>query len=151
MEPHRLVHTGRRWYLAAWDLGRSSWRTFRVDRIQPKLSTGSRFTARKPPDGDFAVYVSRSVSYTPHPHQARITFHVPVKIAAGRIPTSLGTLEAIDEQTCMLQTQSSSLETLSVYLAFIGFDFEVHEPPELADRLRLLAERFSRAIHGANP
>ena len=22
VEPHRLVHTGRRWYLAAWDLGR---------------------------------------------------------------------------------------------------------------------------------
>ena len=32
VEPHRLVHTPRRWYLLAWDLGRGDWRTFRVDR-----------------------------------------------------------------------------------------------------------------------
>jgi hypothetical protein len=32
------VHTGRRWYLAARDVSRNSWRTFRVDRIEPKLS-----------------------------------------------------------------------------------------------------------------
>ena len=31
VEPHRLVHTGRRWYLAAWDMDRENWRTFRVD------------------------------------------------------------------------------------------------------------------------
>ena len=37
VEPHRLVHTGRRWYLAAWDLDRENWRTFRIDRIQAKL------------------------------------------------------------------------------------------------------------------
>jgi predicted DNA-binding transcriptional regulator YafY len=33
VEPHRLVHTGRRWYLAAWDRNRDDWRTFRIDRI----------------------------------------------------------------------------------------------------------------------
>src|SRR5437879_2125967 len=30
LEPHRLVHWGRRWYLVAWDRGRTGWRTFRV-------------------------------------------------------------------------------------------------------------------------
>src|SRR5271154_6956728 len=39
VEPHRLVHTGRRWYLAAWDSGRNDWRTFRVDRIEPGIVT----------------------------------------------------------------------------------------------------------------
>src|ERR1700688_2490239 len=34
VEPHRLVHTGRRWYLAAWDTDRNYWRTFRVDPIE---------------------------------------------------------------------------------------------------------------------
>jgi predicted DNA-binding transcriptional regulator YafY len=34
VEPIRLVHTDRRWYLVAWDRHRSAWRTFRVDRIQ---------------------------------------------------------------------------------------------------------------------
>ena len=39
VEPHRLVHTGRRWYLLAWDNDRHDWRTFRVDRMQPRLPT----------------------------------------------------------------------------------------------------------------
>lgn len=49
-EPYRLVHTGRRWYLMAWDRGRSDWRTFRVDRLTPKTGRGARFTpGRHPP------------------------------------------------------------------------------------------------------
>jgi predicted DNA-binding transcriptional regulator YafY len=43
-EPHRLVHTGRRWYLVAWDVDRGDWRTFRADRITPRIppAPGSR-------------------------------------------------------------------------------------------------------------
>jgi predicted DNA-binding transcriptional regulator YafY len=145
VEPHRLVHTGRRWYLAAWDLSRNNWRTFRIDRIAPKLSTGSRFVPRQPPEGDFAAYVSRSVSYAPHPHQARIVLQASVEMAAERVPPAAGTLEAVDEHTCVLHTGATSLDTLSVYLALIGFDFEVREPPELVERIRWLAERFTRA------
>ena len=33
-EPYRVVHDGRRWYLIAWDLARSDFRTFRVDRVR---------------------------------------------------------------------------------------------------------------------
>jgi predicted DNA-binding transcriptional regulator YafY len=33
IEPHRLAHTGRLWYLVAWDAERQDWRTFRVDRM----------------------------------------------------------------------------------------------------------------------
>ena len=48
VEPHALVNAGRRWYLVAYDCGRSDWRTFRVDRIEKPASTGVRFqyTAR---------------------------------------------------------------------------------------------------------
>jgi predicted DNA-binding transcriptional regulator YafY len=148
VEPHRLVHTGRRWYLVAWDLERNNWRTFRVDRIEPGLATGLRFTPRTPPDGDFAAYVSRSVSYDPHPHRAKIVLRASVEVAAERVPPAAGTLEAVDAETCMLHTGASSLDTLSVYLALIGFEFEVREPPELIERVRWLAERFSRATSG---
>jgi hypothetical protein len=33
-----------------------------------------------------------------------------------------------------------------VHLAELGFDFEVREPPELAQRVRELAGRFARAV-----
>lgn len=145
VEPHRLVHTGRRWYLAAWDLDRENWRTFRIDRIQAKISKGDRFTPRDPPDGDFAAYVSRSVSYTANQLQAKILFRASAEAASERVPPAAGIFEAIDEQSCILHTAASSLDALSVHLALVGFEFEVREPPELIERIRWLAQRFSRA------
>ena len=35
-------------------IGRSDWRTFRADRIQPRLTTGANFTPRDPPARDLA-------------------------------------------------------------------------------------------------
>lgn len=145
VEPHRLVHTGRRWYLAAWDVDRENWRTFRVDRIESRIVTGLRFTPREAPDGDFAAYVSRSVSYAPYPHRARVLLHASSEAVAERIPPAAGTLESIDASTCVLRTAANSLEMLSIHLALIGFDFEVQEPQELIDRIRSLAGRFTRA------
>jgi predicted DNA-binding transcriptional regulator YafY len=149
VEPHRLVNTGRRWYLVAWDVDRNNWRTFRVDRIEPGLSSGSRFTPRKPPDGDFAVYVSRSVGYAPYQHRATVILRVPLERAAEQIPSAVGMLEAIDEHSCQLRTGAYSLDALSVFLAMLGVDFEVREPPELIERIRWLVERFNRALASA--
>ena len=145
VEPHRLVHTGRRWYLAAWDTDRNNWRTFRVDRIEQRPVTGLRFTPRAAPDGDFAAYVSRSVSTAGYDYRAVIVFHAPLEKAAERIPAAAGKLEAVDEHTCLLRTGATSLEMLSMYLAWTGFEFEVREPPELIERMRAVADRFRRA------
>jgi len=145
VEPHRLVHTGRRWYLVAWDRGREQWRTFRVDRIERRVSPGERFAPRPAPDGDFAAYALRSVTYQAFPHQAVVRLHAPAEAVAERLPPAAGTIEALDEHTCTLHTGAQSLDTLSVYLALVGFDFEVLEPPELIERVRRLAERFGRA------
>ena len=54
--------TGRKWYLVAWDRDREDWRTFRVDRIQPPLTTSRRFAPRELPGGDAAAFVARSIS-----------------------------------------------------------------------------------------
>jgi predicted DNA-binding transcriptional regulator YafY len=105
VEPHRLVHTGRRWYLVAWDTGRADWRTFRVDRID-RPSTDRRFVPREPPAADIAA--ARSVS------SARDRY-------------------------------SDWLGGLAVYIAEIGVDFEVLDPPELVERVTVLAGRFARA------
>jgi predicted DNA-binding transcriptional regulator YafY len=145
VEPHRLVHTGRRWYLAAWDRGREQWRTFRVDRIQGRVTTGGRFAPRPAPDGDFAAYVLRSVTYQAFPYHAVVTLHAPAEAVAERLPPAAGIIEAVNERTCTLHTGATSLDSLSVYLALVGFDFEVREPAELIERVRQLSERFGRA------
>lgn len=146
VEPHRLVHTGYRWYLVAWDSGRKDWRTFRVDRIEGKLKTSTRFKPRKPPEGDFATFVSKSLSQVPYPFRARVTLQAPVDAVAKRIPQSAGVLEAIDERSCMLHTGAHSLESITIHLSMLGVDFQVHEPPELIDYIRQLTERLSRAL-----
>ena len=71
--------------------------------------------------------------------------HASYEAAAERIPSMAGILEAVDEHTCLLHTGACSLDTLSVYLALTGFDFEVQEPAELIERIRELAKRFHRA------
>jgi predicted DNA-binding transcriptional regulator YafY len=145
VEPHRLVHTGRRWYLAAWDADRNNWRTFRVDRIEQRPTTGQRFTPRKPPDGNFAAYVARSVSVGPYEYQARVIVHAPLEKVADKIAPSAGKLEAIDDHSCLLHVGASSLDWLSMYLAMIPAEFEVREPPELIGHIRALAARLQRA------
>jgi predicted DNA-binding transcriptional regulator YafY len=145
VEPHRLVHTGYRWYLVAWDLTRKDWRTFRVDRMEGKLKTSTRFKPRRPPEGDFAAFVSKSLSQVPYPFHARVTLDAPVDAVAKRIPPSAGVLEAIDERSSMLHTGSHSLEGITIHLSLLGVGFRVHEPPELIDYIRQLTDRLSRA------
>ena len=59
VEPYRLVATGRRWYLLAFDLDRDDWRTFRVDRM---TEVRARRAVRPREAPDAAAYVQRSVT-----------------------------------------------------------------------------------------
>jgi len=57
------ISWGCKWYLVGWDTERGDWRTFGVDRIEPRTSAGPRFTPRELPEGgDVAAYVARGVS-----------------------------------------------------------------------------------------
>nr|WP_042193197.1 YafY family protein [Kibdelosporangium sp. MJ126-NF4]CEL20625.1 Transcriptional regulator, DeoR family [Kibdelosporangium sp. MJ126-NF4]CTQ89537.1 Transcriptional regulator, DeoR family [Kibdelosporangium sp. MJ126-NF4] len=142
-EPHRVVHTGRRWYLVGWDIDRADWRTYRVDRLRPKIPTGPRFTPREVPE--LAGYVSRGVSTSAYRYHARIALGVSAEVAAQRIPPTTGMLEAVDEHTCLLHTGSHSLDEIVLYVGLFDFPFTVEEPPELVARVRQLAERFAQA------
>ena len=144
-EPHRLVHTGRRWYLLAWDPARDGWRTFRADRIRAPEVTGPRFAPREAPGGDAAAYVSRSVSAAPYRHQARIRLYAPARAVAERIPPTVGQLEADGEYACVLRTGAESLDVLAIYVTLIDAEFEVLDPPEFAEHIGVLAARLTRA------
>ena len=55
VEPHRLVYTGRRWYLLAWDRDREDWRTFRADRIAAPTNTTASPQPRPPVEEHSAI------------------------------------------------------------------------------------------------
>lgn len=151
VEPQRVVNWGRRWYLVAWDVDRDDWRTFRADRIVPRTPSGPRFAPREDPDGNAAAYVAGNASAAAWRHRARVTVHAPAAAVLDRINPAVGSVEAVDAQTCVLDTGADSLDTLAVHLGMLGFDFTVTEPAELVGHLRELAARYARSTDGSSP
>jgi predicted DNA-binding transcriptional regulator YafY len=145
VEPVRLAYTGRRWYLLAWDTDRADWRTFRVDRIAAPPTTAGRFPPREPPETDVAAYLSRALGSAPYRYQAKVLMHAPAERVRERVTPDAGLVEAVDEETCLFSAGGPDLNPIPVYLAQIGFEFTVLEPPELVEQVRTLAGMFGRS------
>lgn len=146
VEPHRLVTTHRRWYLVGWDVDRTDWRTFRIDRIGLTPPHGPRFRPRTPPAEDLAAWVAEGVSVRVHPVRATVLVHAPMERAAERVSVSAGTLEPVDAERCLLHTGGPSLRVLLVHVLMLGLDFEVREPEELRAYVGALRDRLSRSL-----
>lgn len=144
-EPYGVVHTGARWYLAAFDHTRGDWRTFRLDRIDGSVSRGQRFSPRELPEADVATYVSRSVSSRPYRYRARVLIHAPVEKVRARVPPLGGHLRRVSADRCRLEAGADSLTSLAVHIAALGHEFEVEEPPELGRELERIAGRIRRS------
>lgn len=148
VEPYRMVNWGRRWYLVAWDTQRDDWRIFRVDRVSPRTPTGPRFTPRELPAEDIAEYVSARVAAAPWRTRVRVIVKAPAAEIGARVPAFAGSVEPLDEDTCVFSTGADNPETLAIWLGMLGADFTVENAPELVEHLRLLAERYGRAAVG---
>jgi predicted DNA-binding transcriptional regulator YafY len=140
------VNDRRRWYLVAWDVDRDGWRTFRVDRIEPRTPTGPRFTPRAlPPDREVAAQVARRVGEATWRYRARVIVHAPAEYVRGRLPIPIE-VESLGEDRCAFEPGSDHPEMLALYLGMLDADFEMVDSPELVDALRKLAGRYQRAI-----
>ncbi|MEV0175460.1 YafY family protein [Streptomyces sp. NPDC050803] len=144
VEPYRLVTWGRRWYLVGFDVERNDWRTFRVDRLHPRTPTGPRFTPRDLPE-EAVDQVRRGVSSAAWRYRAQVVVHAPAEQLAERINPAIGTITAVDDTHCLLDTGADSVEALAVHLGLLGVDFTVTEPAELVDLVRVLGDRYQRA------
>jgi predicted DNA-binding transcriptional regulator YafY len=141
VEPHRLVSTGRRWYLVARDQDRDDWRTFRVDRIEAPTPTGRRFTPDPPPD--LEALVSKSISVAPYRWQARVRVQASSAVVAAQVPPTVGWVEDADTE-CVLHVGGDRMDSLIAHLIALGHPFEVLEPPQLRVRVHELATRLLR-------
>ncbi|WP_329086259.1 MULTISPECIES: helix-turn-helix transcriptional regulator [unclassified Streptosporangium] len=147
VEPHSLVSFGRHWYLVAWDTGRDDWRTFRVDRLTPRVPTGPRFAPRPPPGGDVAAYLSHRLSSQTWPCRATITLHASAEAVADRVWPGMGVVEAVDDRSCLLHVGAETPSALVWMITSVDVGFTLTDgPPELADALRLQAARCLHAV-----
>lgn len=146
VDPTRLVNWDTRWYLLAWDHDRTDWRTFRVDRISRVDPTGRLFPLRDLPDADVTRWISDNVSRAGWDHVATIRIAASADHVAASIPSQMGSVEAIDANTCRLHTGADDLAGIAMWMVAFDAEFTVESPPELANIVRAQGERYLRAV-----
>lgn len=148
VQPHHLVTWGGRWYLVAWDLDRDDWRTFRADRITPRIPTGPRFTPRELPGGDVAAFVAnrfRGARGADWPCRGEVILDLPaadVSRYAGD-----GVVEELAPNRSRLVLGSWSWAGLAATIGRFDADIEVVGPVELRDAFAHLARRYANAAN----
>lgn len=143
LEPYHLVTTGRRWYLMCFDRDRSDWRSLRLDRMSNVRAAGSTFPPRDAPDA--ATYVRRAITSSPYPYIARVRYFAPHDVVAQTFSAASADIEPDGLDACMVTVGADDPERMVPWLAMPGCDFEVLEPQELVDAVRVVADRIARA------
>ncbi|WP_134767481.1 YafY family protein [Nocardioides sp. 1609] len=141
VEPVRMVATGRRWYLMAFDVDRDDWRTFRLDRMADVVATTWRFPPREHPDP--AAFVQRAVTAAPYRHVVRARVSATAEEVRELLPPQVGAVEP-DGDGAVLTAGGDHLDWLAVHLALLPWPVDVLEPDELRDAAARLGRRLAR-------
>lgn len=149
VEPFRLVHAERRWYLVALDRDRSAWRTFRVDRMVDAWTAGHRFVRGEEPDA--ATMVVEGMAIGAYGVVATVLLDAPVAEVAEEVPRTVGVLEATGDGRTLLRIAANELDWIARYLAGLPFASTVVEPPELRKALRVVARRLQASASAPSP
>ncbi|MFB1047969.1 helix-turn-helix transcriptional regulator [Streptomyces chrestomyceticus] len=151
VEPHHLVMWSGRWYLVAWDVERSHWRTFRVDRIAPHAPTGLRFAPRDLPGADVTAFVVGQLDRGDAPDQwachGEVILDAPAAVVARWAPGG-AVVEEAGPGRCRLGLGAWSWPGLAALIGTFACDIEVIGPPELAAACEELAHRYAKAAAG---
>ncbi|WP_338749595.1 helix-turn-helix transcriptional regulator [Janibacter alittae] len=150
VEPYRLVATGRRWYLLAWDLRRQDWRTFRLDRMSGVRASTFRFTPRPTPDA--VEHVRRAVTRSGYAHRVRVRLSADAADVRRRVPQAYGTATSLGPGLTELESSADDLGMLARHLTLAAFDLgarlTVVDPPELAAAIDEFTTRLADVRRG---
>ena len=109
-------------------------------------SVGHRFRARELPAEDVAAYVASKTRQVQAKVTGRIVVQAPATVVEERMgPWTQGSIEPLDEHSCRLQIGARSPQDIAFWIGVLDADFEVEDPPELADAVRRLSARYARA------
>jgi predicted DNA-binding transcriptional regulator YafY len=106
--------------------------------MQAPRTSGARFVPRELPAPDAAAFVKAALGSMPMRYESVVTVHAPAEEVAEFARRYGG---RVDREGRM-RMSGDSLPWLAAMIALLDADFEVHEPPELVDRLRVLKERL---------
>jgi hypothetical protein len=109
------------------------------------LPAGPRFTPRELPDSDPDRFTAAGITTNVYRYHCRATFGAAAEVVAASITPTIGVVTPVDSKTCDVVCGSNSLDEVVLWFGLLDVDFEVHEPPELRDRLRILSSRLASA------
>ena len=147
-EPHHLVTWAGRWYLVGWDLDRQDWRTFRVDRITPRIPNGPRFSPRDLPNPDLATFVRARFqgADTPNgdwPCRGEVVLQLSAAVASTYARDA--TVRDDGPDRCHVTLGSWSWRALAAAFGQFDADFQVVAPVQLASACAEVAQRYAAA------
>lgn len=146
VEPHQLLSAGRLWYLVAWDLRRSDWRTFRLDRLSDVQLAGRRFAQRSIPGGDAAAYLASSVASMPRELDAVVAVGAPYDRVEGALTRIDHTAVDAAADSCTIRLRADHLDSLVMAAARLALHAPVRvvEPGAVADAVDELIGRLAQ-------
>ncbi len=146
VRPHQLVSVGQRWYLVAWDVRRTDWRTFRIDRMVAPRPAGVRFDPLELPAESAAAFVEAGLRSAPLEFDATVVVTGPPERIEAMHHWFGSQMEAepIDERRQRVHIRADALDWLVSMIAILAtsFDIAVEEVPD--DARPLLADAGSR-------
>ena len=152
VQPQRLAHYGRRWYLIAWDVDRADWRTFRVDRIEGAIKPGEAFTPRPLPT-DVAARLERGIAYAPFACRVTLRITGSVDELQAALPLWCGVVEPESDTHSLLHMGADTPEGLLAQVLMIDREVEWVDgnvpATAFARVLGRLSSAFSSAREGA--
>ncbi|MFE7509325.1 helix-turn-helix transcriptional regulator [Promicromonospora sp. NPDC057488] len=147
VQPHHLVVRSGRWYLVGWAPEPGEWRTYRVDRMTPRVPNGPRFSPRPVPGGDVGAFLEARFKGSAGADAWPCTGEVILGLPAARVAPFAGDglAEALGPDRTRLRTGSWSWAALAATLARFDAEIEVVGPPALRDAFADLSRRAARA------
>lgn len=146
-EPHAVVAREGRWYLLAWDLDAADWRTYRLDRMRPRVPTGPTFAPRPLPAADAqTVLAARAKGSTTEDRWPCIGVVVVERDAREIAPwVGDGEVEPLPDGSCRLTVGSWSWTGVLAAVARFDAPFTISGPEALRDAAVALASRVLAA------
>jgi predicted DNA-binding transcriptional regulator YafY len=153
VEPHTLVAAARSWFFVCWDLQRTDWRTFRVDRMSAFFGTRVHFEPRELPAGDAAEFVEAALSSLGRRLTAEVHMQLPLETMKEHFGVWASEADAIDENTTRWPFGGDSFETMLASLVWIppSVEYTLHGTPEFLAFAAEAAGRMQRASPANSP
>jgi predicted DNA-binding transcriptional regulator YafY len=139
VEPLHLVRTMGRWYLVAYCLEASDWRTFRADRISDPVITRHPCRRREPPAADLHAYVTTQIAAGMRQVTAVVRVHAPRDAVARWILPAWGTVTEETAETCIVRAGADSCQAMARWLLLLNARLTVIQPAELRTAFSELA------------